>query len=147
MSPIDPSRTVRWAQAIVNGMDAVSETFLHSMATIGTEQKTKQDIEAKDARRLGVFLKATSRAATGVKWSLVAVTVTAILAMVGVLTVRRVSAPVQTFHQRPALAQQGAPAIPAVIRLKCAKGAYRDLPEIQASACGKPTTTAQGEVQ
>ena len=143
MSATNPSRAVRWAQAVVNGMDAVSETFLLSMETIGEKQKARSDGEGKDAPRLGLFLKATSRAATGVKWSLIAIVMIAIVAMVGVVAVRRAAAPAAS----QSLAQQVAPPIAAVIRLKCAKGAYRDLPEIQASACGKPSTPAKGEVQ
>ena len=142
MSGDTPSRAVRWAHAVVNGVDAVTGTFLLSMETIGTERAAN----GTEAPRLAVFRRATTRAATGVKWSLVAVVIVGILAMCGALAVRSTSqAPAA--RQTANRAQQTTPAIAAVIRLKCAKGAYRDLPEIQASACGKPSMTARGEVR
>lgn len=142
MSEHEPSRSVRWAKAIVNGVDAVTGTFLLSMETIGAERAAI----TKDVPRLAVLRRATSRAATGVKWTLMTTVVIAILAMVGILATRS-PAPAAASNRTPPLAQQAAPPIAAVIRLKCARGAYRDLPEIQASACGKPSTPAKGEVQ
>ena len=138
-----PPRSVRWAQAVVNAMDAVSGTFLLSMETIGAERTA----DRKDAPRLAVFRRATSRAAKGVKRSLIATVVIAIVAMVGVLAIRPTPHAPAVVNQTPPLARDAALTIAAVIRLKCARGAYRDLPEIQASACGKPSTPAKGEVR
>lgn len=138
-----PPRSVRWAQAVLNVMDAVSGTFLLSMETIGAERTA----ERKDAPRLAIFRRATSRAAKGVKWSLIATVVVAIVAMVGFLAIRPVLPSAGMANQTPPLARDAAPPIAAVIRLKCARGAYRDLPEIQASACGKPSKPAKGEVR
>lgn len=137
-----PSRSVRWAQAVVNAVDAVTDTFFQTMQTIGAERAR----DTTERPRLGVFVRVTSRAAKGVKWSLIGVVIIGVLALVGVLAARSLPAPPKSPPVAP-LARGAAPPIAAEIRLKCAKGAYRDLPEIQAAACGKASTPARGEVQ